>query len=205
VVVTEITLKDEEKANEIMKKIKAGADFTELAKEMDAKGETFGPGQGNEGKTNPFSRAQFSNAPEFADTCFGLEVGQVSEIIVQPLRDITYYMIARLDERIPERQQEFDEVKDRIRRLVEKEKKKEKMDKWLADLKEKHNYKLYPERIPEVAEPEKEGAEKAETKAGESTEVKTDESAGASKETGETKETGGSEKATGAEEKAESK
>lgn len=167
VAVTEITVKDEAKAKEIMKKIKAGADFTKLAKEMDATGETFGPGQGNEGKTSPFSLAQFSNAKEFAEACFALEVGQISDIIVQPMRDITYYMIARLDERVAPRQQELDEVRDRIKRLVEKEKKKERMDKWLADIKEKHNYKLYPERIPEVPVPAEEKAAEEKTEGAE--------------------------------------
>ena len=113
-------------AKEIMKKIKAGADYTELAKEMDAKGETFGPGKGNEGKTNPFSRSQFSNAPKFAETCFGLELGQISDLIIQPLRDETFYMIARLDERIPPKQQELSDVEKRVDRIVQKEKKKER-------------------------------------------------------------------------------
>jgi len=179
VIVTEITVKEEEKAKEIMAKIKAGADFTELAKEMDATGETFGPGQGNEGKTSPFSLAQFSNAKEFAEACFGLEVGQVSDIIVQPLRDTTYYMIARLDERVAPKQQEYDEVKDRIKRLVEKEKKKERMDKWLADLKEKHNFKLYPERIPEVPVLEEEKAAEEKTEKAEETEKPAEEKTGA--------------------------
>jgi len=161
VVVTEISVKEEEKAKEIMKKIKAGADYTELAKEMDAKGETFGPGKGNEGKTNPFSVAQFSNAPVFAETCFGLEIGQISDLIVQPLRDETFYMIARLDERIEPKQQELSEVEKRIRSIVQKEKKKGRMDKWLEGLKVDHSYKLYPERIPEVVEPEEETEEKA--------------------------------------------
>ena len=175
VVVTEITVKEEEKAKEIMKKIKAGADYTELAKEMDAKGETFGPGKGNEGKTNPFSRSQFSNAPKFAETCFGLELGQISDLIIQPLRDETFYMIARLDERIPPKQQELSDVEKRVDRIVQKEKKKERMDKWLEGLKAEHNYKLYPERIPEVVEPEEETEEKAVEPAAETTDETTDE------------------------------
>lgn len=167
-VVTEITVKDEEKANEIMEKIRGGADFTELAKEMDAKGESFGPGQGNEGKTRPFSRDSFSSAQEFVETAFSLEVGQMSDIIVQPIRDETYYMIIRADERIPSRQQELSEVESKIRRTVEKEKKKDRMDKWLETLKVENRYQLYPDRIPEVAE---EAAEVEEEKGEETTEA----------------------------------
>lgn len=159
VVVTEITVKDEEKAKEIMEQIKGGADFTELAKEIDAKGESSGPGQGNEGKTRPFSRDSFSSAQEFVEAAFSLEVGEMSGVIVQPIRDETYYMIIRADERIPSRQQEFSEVESKIRRTVEKQKKKERMDKWLETLKVENRFQLYPKRIPEAAEPKAEEAE----------------------------------------------
>lgn len=152
VAVTEITVKDEEKANEIMEKIKGGADFAEMAKEMDAKGESFGPGQGNEGKTKPFSRDSFSSAREFVEIAFSLEVDGISDTIAQPLGDETYYMIVRLDEQIPSRQQEFSEVESKIRRTVEKQKKKERMDRWLEMLKVENKFQLYPERISEVAE-----------------------------------------------------
>ena len=168
VVVTEITVKDEEKSKEIMEKIKGGADFTELAKEMDAKGESFGPGQGNGGKTRPFSRDSFSSAQEFVETAFSLEVGQMSDIIAQPIRDETYYMIIRTDEHIPSRQQEFSEVESKIRRAVEKQKKKDRMDKWLETLKVEKRFQLYPDRIPKVVE---EAAEAEEEKAEETPET----------------------------------
>ncbi|MBD3184258.1 hypothetical protein GF312_18385 [Candidatus Poribacteria bacterium] len=151
VAVTEITLEDEEKAKEIMEKIKSGADFTQLAKEMSDKAESVGPGQRNEGKVT-FSQDSFSSAQEFVNTAFSLEVGAMSDIIVQPIGEKTYYMIIRLDERIPPRQKEFSEVEKKIRRAVEKDQKKERMDKWLAQLKAENDFKLYPEKIPQVVE-----------------------------------------------------
>lgn len=155
VVVTEITLKDEEKAKEVLDKIKNGADFTELAKEMDAKRESFGPGQGNGGKTRPFSRNSYSSAKEFVEAAFSLELGKISDIIVQPLGEETYYMIIRVDERIPSRQQEFSEVKDDIKRTVEREEKEERKKQWLESLKKEKKLKLYTDRIPKPAEEEK--------------------------------------------------
>ena len=156
VVVTEITVKEEEKAKEIMEKIKGGADFAELAKETDAKGESFGPGQGNEGKTAPFSQDSFSSAKKFVETAFSLEVGEMSDIIDQLIGDNTFYMIIRADERIPSRQKELSEIESRIRRTVEKEQKTELMDKWLRTLKVEHGFQLYPDRIPIPAEAEEE-------------------------------------------------
>jgi hypothetical protein len=70
-----------------------------------------------------------------------------------------YYMIIRAEDRIPSRQQELSEVESKIRRIVEKQKKKDRMDKWLGALKAEKKFQLYPERIPKVAEAEEEKAE----------------------------------------------
>ncbi len=166
VVVTEITLKDEEKAKEILEKLKGGEDFTELAKEMDEKGESSGPGQGNGGKSRPFSRSSYRTAQEFVEVAFALEVNQISDIIVQPLGEDTYYMLIRLDERIPSKQKELSEVKSRIERIVQKEQKKAQMDRWLETVKVEKNFQLYPERIPEPAETEEETEAEEGTEAG---------------------------------------
>ena len=162
IIVTEVTLKDEEKAKEIMEKLKDGADFTELAKEMNEKGESAGPGSGSEGKTRPFSQESFRSAQEFVNIAFALEVSQISDIIVQPMGEETFYMIVRLDERVPSRQKELSEVEKKIERIVKKEQKKELMDRWLEMVKAEKEFQLYPERLPEP-EPE---AEEPEEKAG---------------------------------------
>jgi len=159
IVVTEISVTEEEKAKEIFQKVKDGADFTELAKEIDAKRESLGPGQGNEGKTRPFSKDSYSSAQNFVDAAFALEIGQMSDIVVQPIRDQTYYMIVRLDERIPERQKEFSEVEKSIRRTVEKQVKSDQMDRWLTAIKVEKKFQLYPDRIIVPVEAEVEGVE----------------------------------------------
>jgi len=164
VVVTEITLKDEATAKEVMEKIKAGADFTELAKEIDAKGESFGPGQGNEGKTRPFSRDSYSSARTFVETAFSLEPNKISDIIVQPLGQDTYYMIIRQDERIPSRQKEFSEVKDDIKGTLEREKKEERKNQWLGTLKKEKKFEIFADKIPKVAETKEEKVEQGEQK-----------------------------------------
>ncbi len=152
VTVTEITLKDEEKAKAVLEKIKAGADFTELAKEMDSKGESYGPGQGNEGRTRPFSRDSYSSAREFVEKAFSLEIGEISDIIVQPIGQETYYMIVRVDEHTQPRQKELSEVKDDISWTVERNKKRERIDQWLEQIKKERNFKIYPDRIPKPKE-----------------------------------------------------
>jgi peptidyl-prolyl cis-trans isomerase C len=152
VTVTEITMKDEAKAKEVMENIKNGGDFTELAKEMDAKGESFGPGKGNEGKTRPFSRDSYSSAKNFVETAFNLKPGEVSDIIIQPIGQDTYYMIIRADEYLPSRQKELSEVKDEITRTAENEAKDERKSKWLDELRKEKKVQLFPDRIPKDPE-----------------------------------------------------
>jgi len=151
--VTEITLEDEEKAKEVMEKIKGGADFAEVAKEMADKSESVGPGQRSEGKVT-FSQDSYGSAREFVETAFGLQAGDISNIIVQPIGEKTYYMIVRLDERIPSRQKELAEVESRIRKAVEKDEKKNIMDKWLVKIKVEKGFQLYPDKLPEIVEEE---------------------------------------------------
>jgi len=111
--ITEITVKEEDKAKEILDQLKAGEDFTEIAKEIDAKGESFGPGQGNGGKTRPFSKDSYSSAKEFVEVAFSLKPGEMYDgVLVQPLGEDTFYMLIRQDEFMPTRQQELAEVKD---------------------------------------------------------------------------------------------
>lgn len=160
VIVTEITLKSEDKAKEIMDRIKAGEDFTELAKEIDAKGESFGPGQGKEGKTIAFNRNSYSSAKEFSEKAFSLPIGEISDIIVQPMGPDTFYMIIRKDEQIPSKQQEFSEVKDDIQREVEREKKRMRIEQWLEEMKKAKNFKLFIDRIPKPVVKEDETKQK---------------------------------------------
>jgi peptidyl-prolyl cis-trans isomerase C len=161
VTVTEITLKDEAKAKEVMDKIKAGGDFTAIAKEMSSKGESFGPGQSNGGTTSPFTKDSFSSAKNFVDKAFSLNKGEISDIIIQPIEPDTYYMIIRLDDHTQPRQKELSEVKDDIKWAVEKEKKRERIDQWLAEMKKVSNFQIFTDRIPKPVE-KKEEAKPAE-------------------------------------------
>jgi hypothetical protein len=102
-------------------------------------------------------------------------------------------MMVRLDERIPPRQKEFSEVESRIRRTVEKNVKKEIMDKWLETLKVEHKFQIYPDRLPEVAQ-EEEAKEAAEEEASqEPAEAEMEESQESAEEPGTTAEEQGTE------------
>lgn len=158
VTVTEVTLEDEEKAKDIHKRVtEDGEDFTALAKEMSDNRESIGPGQGNEGKAT-FTKDSYSQSREFVEGSFAIEIGQIT-YIVQPMDDKSYYMIVRLDERVPETQKGLSEVRDRIERTVEREKKEELRDKWIEDLKSQKKVQLFTDKIPETPKEEAEEIE----------------------------------------------
>lgn len=103
-----------EKAEGILKQIKEGADFSELAKEN-----SDCPSGAKGGELGYFSRGQM--VPEFEEAAFKLKAGEVSEIVKT---NFGYHIIKVLDKK-EAKQKEFDEVKEEIETqlLAEKQKK----------------------------------------------------------------------------------
>lgn len=156
---------DEEKANAWYKQIQEGRDIADLAKELSEKGENVGPGA-RTGDTGFFTRKAFPAAQAFTDAAFALKVGEMYPgVFPIDVQGKTYYAIFRLEERKPERQKAFEEedVQKDIRRKLEKQHKKERMDEWVKAAREKAKLKLYPERIPTPPPAEEESATQGES------------------------------------------
>ena len=155
-----VTLDDKEAADQLFAEIQKGRDIAEAAQTLSEAEKNLGPGGRSNGDTGFFSRKSFSSAEQFTEAAFSTEVGQiVPEVIVQPLGEsATYYMIFRVENKTPERQQTFDEVRSTIEKAVEKIAREERLNEWLEELKERTGLVVYPERIPELPEPEAEEA-----------------------------------------------
>ncbi len=150
---------DEEQANEWYKQIQEGKDIAELAKELSEMGKNVGPGA-RTGDTGFFTQKAFPAAQAFNDAAFALKVGEMYPgVFALDVQGTNYYAIFRLEERKAERQKEFDEedVQKDIQRKLEKANKKERMDTWVAGMRQNAKLKLYPELIP--APPEEEPSE----------------------------------------------
>lgn len=114
------------KAMEALKRIKAGEDFATLAHEYSedsykAKG----------GDLGYIHRGRME--PDIEKAAFGLKTGET----MGPAETEQGFYLIKVEDRIPERQLSFDEVKERIRSELEGRKKEETRKEWVNSLREK--------------------------------------------------------------------
>jgi len=179
-----ISLNDEELAQETFKKIQdEDQDMLELAKALSDDRSLVGPGaNARDPGVVGFGRKVSEAWKPFVDASFELEVGDMyPEVMALKVQDQEYFLIFRKDEYQPEQQQPFDEVRKRVDRKVQKQKKKERMDEWVSEVRKDANLTEYPDRIPappEVIEekPTEEQVEETETKVEEKAEEAAEES-----------------------------
>ena len=162
-----ITLDDEDFANETLDAINGGKDIAEMAKELAEVGKLAnGPGtnQDDPGNTYMFTKSASPRWAEFIDAVFNQEIGEITDTLFEvDVNDETFYLIFRKEEHQPDRQQEFDEVKDDVQRTVEREKKRSRINEWVTEITEKGKLKTYPENIPEPPKIEEAETEESES------------------------------------------
>ena len=110
----------------------------------------FGPGSNkvNPGNTGLFTKDESQDWQVFVDAAFDMEVGEITEEILELEMDHeTYYLIFRKEEHIPERIADFEEVRDYIEPSVKREKKRQRIIEWVAEVTSASELKTYPERV----------------------------------------------------------
>ena len=151
--VTCISVLEKALAQEALAQIKAGVDISELAKELSEKEKLFGPGSNklDPGNTGLFTKDESEDWQVFVDTAFDMKIGELTEEILElDMNHETYYLIFRKEEHIPERIADFEEVRDYIEPSVKREKKRERIIEWVAEVTSTSQLKTYPERVPEA-------------------------------------------------------
>src|ERR1700761_3519292 len=102
-----ILVETEDQAKEIEKKLKAGADFAELAKK-----ESKDPGASDGGDLGFFTKDQM--VPEFSAVAFALEPGKISD----PVKSQFGWHIIKVEEKRNRKAPDFDQVKSQIETYV---------------------------------------------------------------------------------------
>jgi len=121
-----ISTKDEKKATEILVRAKAGEDFADLASKMSE--DMYRIKGGDIGYIH-----KGRMLPEIEDVAFKLNVGEVSDLI----KTEDSWVIIKVEDKKPERQLTYDEIKDKLKRELEAERAQELKEKWIADLRSK--------------------------------------------------------------------
>lgn len=102
-----ILVETEDKAKEVLAKLKAGGDFAELAK-----AESKDPGSADGGDLGYFAEGQM--VPEFAEAAFKLDKGALSE----PVKTQFGWHIIKVEDKRDKPVPEYDQVKDQIETFV---------------------------------------------------------------------------------------
>ena len=148
-----ISLASRRRAEEVLNEIESGKNIAELAAELSRKGELTGPGDtdSDPGKTRLFAQTEYPRWRKFVDAVFALEIGEMTkEVFEIDVNNVTYYMIFRKDDYIPERQKPYDEVRDDIRRNIGDQKKRLRFSQWMDAVREGAKFITYPDRLSDA-------------------------------------------------------
>jgi peptidyl-prolyl cis-trans isomerase C len=118
--------KIKDQAEAVLKQVKAGADFGEMAKKHSADGSAQ---QG--GDLNFFTKGQM--VPAFDQAAFAMKPGEVSDIVTTQFG----YHIIKVTERRAASTVPFEQVSDRIKEYLTEQQKQQKVEAFIASLKQK--------------------------------------------------------------------
>ncbi len=120
-----ILVEEESKANQLLARLSQGGDFAAIAKEN-----SICPSKERGGDLGFFSAGQM--LPEFEKAVFNLKPGQVSGVV----KTAAGFHIIKVTDRQPGRKLTYVDVERRIKRIIVRERMKEKFDELIAVLKE---------------------------------------------------------------------
>lgn len=121
-----------DEANEIKEKVNSGLSFEEAARKY-----STCPSKDQGGNLGYFSRGMM--VPEFEEVAFKLEKGVVSE----PVKTQFGYHLIVVEDKVSDRVKSFDEVKEQIKYHILGEKQNYTYMKFIEDLKQKYDVKIY--------------------------------------------------------------
>ena len=133
-----IMVETEDEARRILKLIRKGESFSDLAKEN-----SLAP-EGKTGGDMGFFEA--GTMPKGFDDVFKLDIGKVSDIIRTPFG----YHIFKVEEKKPARNMNFEESKNQIQKSLLQERQELVFQKWVETIKEKSEIIIYYEVLETI-------------------------------------------------------
>jgi peptidyl-prolyl cis-trans isomerase C len=136
-----ISTSDEKKAHDIQEKIKAGADFAEIASTMSE--DSYRVKGGDIGYVH-----KGRMIPEFEESAFKLKAGEVSDLI----KAEGTWFILKVEDSKPEHLMSFDEVRDRLKQELETKRLRDLKDTWITNLRAKAKIEVFLKTEPSEGE-----------------------------------------------------
>jgi parvulin-like peptidyl-prolyl isomerase len=137
----QIVVKDYKEAQSLFKKLKRGVSFEELARKY-----SIGPEADMGGDLGFFGRGDM---PGEFDVVFSLKAGETSDIVNSPYGYHIFQVVARRGESASE----FNEVKDRIRKMMVQEEEDKIFQGWLHKVKNKSHVRVNKKALEEIGIP----------------------------------------------------
>jgi parvulin-like peptidyl-prolyl isomerase len=150
VTVREILVKSEKEANDLLKQLRAGADFSKLAQENTIR--TYAKGSG--GLLGSFPRTRY---PEIFDAADKMKVGSLGgPIKINDRQFGEVYSVIKLEGKTEGGQQPLDQVKDRVTSMARREKDQTIFKNWVQNARSHYKIDIYDDVIASTVQ-EKEG------------------------------------------------
>jgi parvulin-like peptidyl-prolyl isomerase len=138
--VQDIIVLSEADANEIIGKLKAGSDFTDLAKKNSLRNDVE-----QTGGISPF--VPLSRFGDYKDTFKNAPLHQ----LIGPLKISNFYMIAKVIARENQRLLTFEEVHEGIKEVLKQEKKSKSIQGYLDNLRSEHQITIDQDKVASAA------------------------------------------------------
>jgi peptidyl-prolyl cis-trans isomerase C len=136
--VRQIVVKDRQEAQSILRRIKRGEPFDELARRH-----SIGPEAEMGGDLGFFGQGDM---PEEFDVVFSLKVGETSDIVQSPYGFHIFQVVAKRGQS----ESNFDEVKDQIRKMIVREEEDKVFQAWLNKVKKKTSMRVNKKALEEI-------------------------------------------------------
>ncbi len=148
--ISHILVEDEQEARGLIGRIKGGEDFAELAKELskdDATAETGGKIDMDVGKGSYV--AGIGNVPELNEKIFA---AGAPTLLDEPVKTDKGWEIVRVDEKQPERQKSFDEVREQVMSTLLSKKREDVQREYIKAMMDKYNVVIHTSALTGAAE-----------------------------------------------------
>jgi len=146
--VREIQVDTEQEAKDILKQLRAGADFAKLAQEKSQRSWAAKKG----GDLGYVDKRQY---PRVSEAAFKLNVGQLGG----PIKDGNKYSVIKVLDKKASSPRPLEEIKSNLRAAIMRERREQTSKTWLEEMRQRKNVKIFTEVLEStVAAPEKEAA-----------------------------------------------